>query len=100
MPRSERTTGSIPPVSQVPDLESRILNPESPRILKAVPRLDWRGWLAVAWVAWFGILYAQMVVEQRADKLRALWPLRGATSRGTSSPTAVPPIHGDPPGPH
>lgn len=32
---------------------------------------DWRGWLALAWVVWFGLLYGRMVVEQRGGKIRA-----------------------------
>ena len=28
--------------------------------------IDWRGWIAVAWAAWFGILYAAMVLRERA----------------------------------
>jgi hypothetical protein len=27
---------------------------------------DWRAWLALAWAAWFGVLYARMVLEERA----------------------------------
>ncbi len=34
-------------------------------------RIDWRGWLALAWVAWFGWLYGRMVLEQRAPGLLA-----------------------------
>ncbi|GAC1473272.1 MAG: hypothetical protein NVSMB9_21610 [Isosphaeraceae bacterium] len=33
--------------------------------------IDWRGWLALAWVVWFGLLYGKMVVEQRGGKLQA-----------------------------
>jgi hypothetical protein len=33
---------------------------------------DWRGWLALAWVVWFGLLYGQMVVARRGEKVRAL----------------------------
>jgi hypothetical protein len=32
---------------------------------------DWRGWLSLAWVVWFGLLYGRTVVEQRGGKLRA-----------------------------
>ena len=32
--------------------------------------VDWRGWLALAWVVWFGLLYGKMVVEQRGAKVR------------------------------
>ena len=27
---------------------------------------DWRGWLALAWASWFGVLYAGMVLVERA----------------------------------
>lgn len=43
--------------------------------------IDWRGWLALAWVVWFGLLYGKMVVERRGDKLRA------AVSRLTANPS-------------
>jgi hypothetical protein len=40
--------------------------------------VDWRGWLALAWVVWFGLLYGKMVVEQRGGKLReVLRPISG-----------------------
>jgi len=49
-----------------------------PRSESATPTLrtrltsaDWRGWLALAWVVWFGLLYGRMVVEQRGGKIRA-----------------------------
>ncbi len=32
-------------------------------------RIDWRGWLALAWAAWFGLLYAKMVLDERAPGL-------------------------------
>jgi hypothetical protein len=28
-------------------------------------RWDWRGWIALAWVLWFGWLYSLMVVETK-----------------------------------
>jgi hypothetical protein len=35
--------------------------------------IDWPGWLALAWAAWFGVLYARMVLEERAPRvLRAI----------------------------
>ncbi len=35
--------------------------------------IDWRGWLALAWAAWFGCLYVHMVLEERAPGvLRAI----------------------------
>jgi hypothetical protein len=33
-------------------------------------RLDWRGWIILAWAVGCGLLYARMVVEQRGGKLR------------------------------
>ncbi len=30
------------------------------------PSIDWRGWIALAWAAWFGLLYARMVLDERA----------------------------------
>ncbi|CAN5916171.1 hypothetical protein BH23PLA1_BH23PLA1_15770 [soil metagenome] len=27
--------------------------------------IDWRAWLIVAWVGWFGMQYTSMVLEQR-----------------------------------
>ncbi|WP_406695440.1 hypothetical protein V5E97_30900 [Singulisphaera sp. Ch08] len=35
---------------------------------------DWRAWLALAWVLWFGLLYGKMVVESRGHRVRALVP--------------------------
>ena len=37
---------------------------------------DWRGWLALAWAAWFGLLYGGMILERRAP--RAMASIRGA----------------------
>ncbi len=37
------------------------------------PRVDWRGWLALAWALWFGLLYARMVLDERGPGvLRAI----------------------------
>ena len=33
---------------------------------------DWRGWIALAWVVWFGLLYGRMVLEQRGGKIRSV----------------------------
>lgn len=35
---------------------------------------DWRGWIVLAWVLWFGLLYGKMVVESRGHRLRDLVP--------------------------
>ena len=34
-------------------------------------RIDWRGWIALAWVVCFGVLYSRTVIETRGGKLRA-----------------------------
>jgi hypothetical protein len=33
--------------------------------------VDWRGWIALAWVVWFGVLYGKMVVESRGGAVLA-----------------------------
>ncbi len=38
--------------------------------------IDWRGWLALAWVVYFGFLYGKMVVERRGEKFRAVMSAR------------------------
>ena len=47
-----------------------------PRSDAIPPRFDWRGWLALAWVAWFGLLYGAMLLERRAPGLKAAWEAR------------------------
>ena len=37
--------------------------------------VDWRGWLILAWVLWFGLLYGKMIVERRGHRLRELVPI-------------------------
>jgi hypothetical protein len=49
--------------------------------VKGRPALDWRGWLALAWVVWFGVQYAQMVVARRGDKVRAMLHPAAARAR-------------------
>jgi hypothetical protein len=43
--------------------------------------VDWRGWVILAWVLWFGLLYGKMIVETRGHRLRQLVPFAGSTSR-------------------
>jgi hypothetical protein len=38
-------------------------------------RPDWRGWIILAWVVWWGLLYGTMVVEKRGGKVRG-WIVR------------------------
>ncbi len=45
--------------------------------------IDWRAWLALAWVLWFGLLYGRMVIEQRGGKVRAA--VSGLTARPVES---------------
>jgi len=33
-------------------------------------KIDWRGWITLAWVLWFGWLYTLMVLQQRGSGLR------------------------------
>ncbi len=32
-------------------------------------RIDWRGWLALAWALWWGWAYALMVIEARSPQV-------------------------------
>jgi hypothetical protein len=53
----------------------------------AGPALDWRGWIALAWVLWFGLLYGKMVVERRGQRFRELVPgLRKSEAPLTAGP--------------
>ena len=40
-----------------------------PSTRERVRVVDWRSWLALAWAAWFGFLYGEMILEQRAPWL-------------------------------
>ena len=33
--------------------------------------VDWRAWVVVVWVAWFGVRYGLNMVESRGAKIRA-----------------------------
>jgi hypothetical protein len=46
--------------------------------------IDWRGWLALAWVVWFGVLYGKMVVERRGPTVRAAF--QSAGTHGVQKP--------------
>jgi hypothetical protein len=45
--------------------------PRFERLRSRLASTDWRGWFALGWVVWFGLLYGKMVVEQRGGKVRA-----------------------------
>ena len=34
-------------------------------------RVDWRGWIALAWALFWGVSYCGMVVQARGDRIRA-----------------------------
>ncbi len=36
------------------------------------PSFDWKGWIVLAWVVWFGLSYGKMVLAQRSDKISKL----------------------------
>ena len=36
-------------------------------------KCDWRAWLALIWVVWFGLLYGRTVIERRGPKVRAVF---------------------------
>ena len=36
------------------------------------PSFDWKGWIVLAWVLWFGLSYGKMVLEQRSEKISNL----------------------------
>jgi hypothetical protein len=43
--------------------------------------VDWRGWLALAWIIPLALLYARMILEQRAPGLLGVLKLLGARPR-------------------
>jgi hypothetical protein len=50
----------------------------SPGLARVSPaRFDWRGWIALAWVLWWGWAYALMAVRARGPQvvawIRSLW---------------------------
>jgi len=51
------------------------MRPSEPR------RIDWRGWLALAWAAWFGVLYGEMLLDRRAPAVLASIRAAGASVR-------------------
>ena len=38
---------------------------------------DWRGWLILVWVAWFGLLYGKMILNTRGQTIRQIIPIAG-----------------------
>ena len=45
---------------------------DSPIARDGRPPLDWKGWVVLAWVLWFGLSYGKMVIAQRSDKISSL----------------------------
>ena len=53
----------------------------TPDTNRTTRRFDWPTWLALAWALWFGVLYARMVLDERAPGVlraieRAVDPIR------------------------
>lgn len=42
-----------------------------PRSDADCPEFDWRGWLSLAWMVGFGLLYALMILKEKAPGLLA-----------------------------
>lgn len=65
--------------------------PRSDEIRAQVASIDWRGWLALAWVVWFGTLYGKTVIESRGGKIRDAVSGVMSTSAGprTSTPGSI-----------
>lgn len=40
-----------------------------------VTRIDWRAWILLAWIAWFGSQYAAMMVREKLPRVHA-WVAR------------------------
>lgn len=36
------------------------------------PAIDWKGWIVLAWVLWFGLSYGKMVLAERSEKIAHL----------------------------
>ncbi len=45
---------------------------DSPLAGHVRPPFDWKGWVVLAWVLWFGLCYGKMVIAQRSDKISSL----------------------------
>ncbi len=56
-----------------PEVSRTRTRPEdSPTSRGRWPSFDWKGWIALAWVLWFGLSYGRMVITQRSDKISSL----------------------------
>jgi hypothetical protein len=40
------------------------------RLARRLTGTDWKRWLIVAWVVWFGFLYTKMVIKERGGKVQ------------------------------
>ena len=56
--------------------------PRSESLRDRLASADWRAWLALGWVVYFGLLYGNTVVEARGGKLRAA--VAGVLSRAAA----------------
>jgi len=58
-----------PPKSRPETRHEETRQEESPTARDGRPSPDWKGWIVLAWVLWFGLSYGKMVIAQRSDKL-------------------------------
>jgi hypothetical protein len=95
LPRAARAGGWGPKPDPGPRAPGSEAGPQPRGKQRNTPRatlrsIDWRAWLTLAWVAWFGLLYGKMVIEQRAQRFRELLPTAGHIPEVTpSAPAAV-----------
>lgn len=47
--------------------------------------IDWRGWVTLVWVVWFGLLYGRMVLDQRGGKVRAVLGVKANPGNSSTS---------------
>jgi hypothetical protein len=61
------------------------------RLWFGIRRVDWRGWIALAWALFWGVSYCGMVVQARGDRIRAWFsPRAGASLTIESSSKTLP----------
>ncbi len=71
--RTRRTVSPSPPPLTPPSQGGEKERTRVPRN----SRIDWRGWITLAWVAWFGLLYGRMILESRGAKIVEMGRLIG-----------------------
>jgi hypothetical protein len=46
------------------------MSPSKVRLQERLRRMDWRGWIALAWAIYWGVNYCGMVVRARGDRIK------------------------------